>query len=57
MKKGRIGTDTDGSSLTTRGRREGTKFYGSLLENGVAFLPCYILQAELSLWPPERVGN
>ena len=55
--KEREGPKAFGSNVD-RGRYcEGTKCYCSLLENDVAFLPCYILQMELSLGPPERVGN
>ena len=43
--------------MTAGGFKNGVKFWRTLLENDGAFLRCYILQAELSLGSPERVGN
>ncbi len=37
--------------------KNGAKFWRTLLGNDGAFLRRYILQAELSLGSPERVGN
>ena len=39
------------------GLKKGAKCWRTLLENEGAFFQCYILQAELSLGSPERVGN